>query len=48
VAYLSVITQHVIRITVSTVLPKSHKAPDSYISVTVDFGNSVGIILLIV
>ena len=32
--------------TVSTVLPKTHKAPDSYINVTVDFGNSVGMIPL--
>ena len=30
----------------STVLPKTHKAPDSYINVTVDFGNSVGMIPL--
>lgn|GEM_PF-1029553 len=36
----------VIRIIVSTVLPKTHKAPDSYINVTVDFGNSVGMIPL--
>ncbi|HBF6775745.1 TPA: hypothetical protein KOU11_002091 [Clostridioides difficile] len=32
--------------TVSTVLPKTHKAPDSYINVTVDFGDSVGMISL--
>lgn len=32
--------------TVSTVLPKTHKAPDSYINVSVDFGNSVGMIPL--
>jgi len=38
--------QFVIRIILSTVLPKTHKAPDSYISVTVDFGNSVGMIPL--
>ncbi|PBG94093.1 hypothetical protein BGV11_18880, partial [Clostridioides difficile] len=31
---------------VSTVLPKTHKAPDSYINVTVDFGDSVGMISL--
>ena len=31
---------------VSTVLPKTHKVPDSYINVTVDFGNSVGMIPL--
>ena len=30
----------------STVLPKTHKAPDSYINVSVDFGNSVGMIPL--
>ena len=30
----------------STVLPKSHKAPDSYINVTVDFGNGDGMIPL--
>ena len=35
-----------IDITVSTVLPKSHKAPDSYINVTVDFGNGDGMIPL--
>lgn len=33
-------------ITTSTVLPKSHKAPDSYINVTVDFGADVGMIPL--
>jgi hypothetical protein len=32
--------------TVSTVLPKTHKAPDSYINVTLDLGNSVGMIPL--
>ena len=30
----------------STVLPKTHKTPDSYISVTVDFGNGDGMIPL--
>src|SRR5574344_1437083 len=35
-----------INTTVSTVLPKTHKAPDSYINVSVDFGNSVGMIPL--
>ena len=35
-----------INTTHSTVLPKTHKAPDSYINVTVDFGNSVGMIPL--
>ena len=32
--------------TVSTVLPKTHKAPDSYINVSVDFGADVGMIPL--
>lgn len=31
---------------VSTVLPKSHKTPDSYINVSVDFGAAVGMIPL--
>ena len=35
-----------INTTVSTVLPKSHKAPDSYINVTIDFGNGDGMITL--
>lgn len=35
-----------INTTHSTVLPKSHKAPDSYINVTVDFGNGDGMIPL--
>jgi hypothetical protein len=46
VLYFSSLPQRVIRITASTVLPKTHKAPDSYINVTVDFGNSVGMIPL--
>ena len=41
--YLSTL---VINTTHSTVLPKTHKAPDSYINVSVDFGNSVGMIPL--
>ncbi|MPN05790.1 hypothetical protein SDC9_153043 [bioreactor metagenome] len=36
----------VIIITHSTVLPKSHKTPDSYINITVDFGNGDGMIPL--
>ena len=32
--------------TTSTVLPKIHKAPNNYINVSVDFGNSVGIVPL--
>lgn len=35
-----------INATHSTVLPKSHKAPDNYINVTVDFGNGDGMIPL--
>lgn len=31
---------------VLTVLPKTHKAPDSYINVTVDFGTDLGMIPL--
>lgn len=34
------------RTTFSTVQPKTHKAPDSYISVTVDFGDGYGMIPL--
>ncbi len=34
------------RTTVSTVLQKSHKTPDSYINITVDFGNGDGMIPL--
>lgn len=45
-AYFRLSPQYVICITVSTVLPKTHKTPDSYINVTVDFGNSVGMIPL--
>jgi hypothetical protein len=30
----------------STVIPKSHKTPDSYINVTIDFGNGAGMIPL--
>ena len=33
-------------ITTSTVLPKTHKAPDSYISITVGFGHGDGLIPL--
>ncbi len=44
--YFSFIPQLVIRITVSTVLPKTHKAPDSYINVTVAFGHGDGMIPL--
>jgi 23S rRNA (uracil1939-C5)-methyltransferase len=46
VAYLLFLPQRVIRITVSTVLPKTHKAPDSYINVTVAFGHGDGMIPL--
>ena len=35
-----------INTTVSTVLQKSHKTPDSYINITVDFGNGDGMIPL--
>lgn len=35
-----------IRHTVSTVLPKAHKAPDSYIRITVGFGHGDGLIPL--
>lgn len=38
--FLSILT------TVSTVLQKSHKTPDSYINITVDFGNGDGMIPL--
>lgn len=44
--YFRLSPQYVISITDSTVLPKTHKAPDSYINVSVDFGNSVGMIPL--
>ena len=36
----------VINTTVSTVLPKTHKAPDSYINITVAFGHGDGMIPL--
>lgn len=39
-------SQDVIIITVSTVLQKTHKAPDSYISITVGFGHGDGLIPL--
>lgn len=38
--------QYVIIIIISTVLPKTHKAPDSYINITVAFGNGDGMIPL--
>lgn len=38
--------QYVIRIIASTCHQKTHKTPDSYISVTVDFGNGDGMIPL--
>lgn len=38
--------QDVIRIILSTVLPKTHKSPDSYISITVGFGHGDGLIPL--
>jgi len=41
-----ILPQRVINTTHSTVLPKTHKAPDSYINITVDFGNGDGMIPL--
>jgi hypothetical protein len=46
-SYLSFRTQYVIIIIHSTVLTKTHKAPDSYINVTVAFGHGDGMIPLV-
>ena len=44
--YFFLSPQYVIRIIASTCIPKSHKAPDSYININVEFGNGEGMIPL--
>jgi hypothetical protein len=44
--YFSSEPQYVIRIILSTCIPKYHRAPDSYINITVAFGNGDGMIPL--